>query len=133
MIVVDVNVVAYLHLVGTHTAAAQAVFAKDAVWAAPPLWREEFVNLLAKQCRFGGLAMRDAEALLASASNLMSPHETAVEADAALRLAVTEQISGYDAHYVALAQKLHVPFVTEDREILRKLPKVAVSPADFVR
>ena len=131
MIVADANIVAYLHIAGAHTAGAQAVFARDAIWLAPPLWREEFVNILVQQCRLAGMSVAVAEKILTQAAGLMTPHETAVEAGRVLRLAVAEKISGYDAHYVALAQKLRLPLVTEDRELLRKFPGVAVSLAGF--
>lgn len=131
MIVVDPNIVAYLHLAGAHTTAAQAAFGRDPAWVAPPLWREEFVNILAQQCRLAGLSTVAALEILAHASALMTPRETAIEAEAALRLAVAEKISGYDAHYLALARKLRLPLLTEDRELLKKFPSEALSLAVF--
>ena len=89
------------------------------------------MNILVQQCRFAGLSVMAAKEILAQASALMSPHETAVEADRVLLLAVSEKISGYDAQYVVLAQKLHLPFVTEDKELLKKFPGLAVSLTAF--
>lgn len=51
MIVVDTHVLAYFYLPGEHTAAAEALFQKEADWAAPILWRSEFRNILAGYLR----------------------------------------------------------------------------------
>ena len=131
MIVVDTSVVAYLHLAGSHTAAAQAALTRDPVWLAPPLWREEFVNILVQQCRAAGLTVPAAEAILTAASDLMTRHETRIEPERVLRVAVATKISGYDAQFVALAQKLRLPLLTEDKELLRKFPETATSLVTF--
>ena len=55
MIVVDTNVVVHTILGGPHAAMGTAAFARDPEWAAPPLWRSEFANVLATQVRAGAL------------------------------------------------------------------------------
>ena len=47
MIVVDTNVIAYVLIEGDKTALAQQVAKKDPDWKVPPLWRHEFLNVLA--------------------------------------------------------------------------------------
>ena len=46
MIVVDVNLVAYLLLQSENTDLAEQVFNRDAEWFGPVLWRSEFRNIL---------------------------------------------------------------------------------------
>lgn len=55
MIVVDSNVLAYLYLPGTYTAAAESLLEQEPNWAAPILWRSEFRNILAGYMRRGDI------------------------------------------------------------------------------
>lgn len=49
----------------------------------------------------------------------------------ALRLAIDHKISAYDAQFIALAQQLQVPCITEDRRLRRAFPHVAISMQEF--
>jgi len=51
VIVVDVNLVAYLLLGGPEAEHAQRVLRRDPAWAAPMLWRSEFRSVLASYVR----------------------------------------------------------------------------------
>ena len=44
MIVVDVNVIAYLLINGEKTVEARSVRELDSDWIVPDLWRDEFLN-----------------------------------------------------------------------------------------
>ena len=63
MIVVDTNVVAYLLLQGPQTAAAEALLEAHPTWAAPPLWRSEWRNVLCGYLRRGSLSLEQVIAL----------------------------------------------------------------------
>jgi predicted nucleic acid-binding protein len=58
--------------------------------------------------------------------------EEPVDGEAVLELAVEHGLSAYDAQYAALAQRLGVELVTEDRRLLRALPAVAISMREFL-
>jgi predicted nucleic acid-binding protein len=59
--------------------------------------------------------------------------ERPVDHAAALRLAMDHQISAYDAQYLILARQLGIPCVTEDRQLQRGFPDLAMSMAAFYR
>jgi predicted nucleic acid-binding protein len=62
MIVVDSNILAYLYLPGDYTEAAEALLLRQPEWAAPPLWRSEFRNILTGYLRRGMLSFEQAVA-----------------------------------------------------------------------
>jgi hypothetical protein len=51
----DTNLVAYLLIDGDATPQARAAWQKDPDWILPPLWRSEFLNVLATSVRHGVL------------------------------------------------------------------------------
>ena len=127
MIVVDTNVVAYLLLPGPRTELAEALRRHDRQWAAPPLWRCEFRNVLTQHVRRDLLKLPAALALMQKAEDLLSAHEQAVASEHVLQLVSTSTCSSYDCEFVAAAHQLGVPLVTEDRAILAAFPEVAKS------
>lgn len=133
MIVADTNLIAYLLIQGNQTADAEAVLRKDAVWAAPLLWRSELRNVLALYLRQKHLTLADVLQYMQEAEVLLEENEYHVESDPVLRLADQSECSAYDCEFVALAQKLNVPLVTSDGRLLRSFPSVAVSMSDFLR
>ncbi|HCU53653.1 MAG TPA: VapC toxin family PIN domain ribonuclease [Gammaproteobacteria bacterium] len=125
MIVVDTNIVAYLYLETTRTAAAERLLRRDADWAAPLLWRSELRNVLASEIARRGLSLHHAMEIQSEAESLLARHEYEVPSRAVLELAARSQCSAYDCEFVALAQALDVPLVTADEQILKAFPKVA--------
>ena len=55
-----------------------------------------------------------------------------MEMDAALAVAAEYAITGYDAQYVALAQSLNAPLITEDRKLRNAAPGIALSMREFL-
>jgi predicted nucleic acid-binding protein len=133
VIVVDVNVLAYLLIEGEHTAAAEAVFAVDPEWAAPLLWRSEWRNVLAGYLRRGELDRAGVEERLAAGAALVRGREYPVDDDTVLNMVAASTCSAYDCEYVALAETLGVPLVTSDAEVLRHFPERAVRPDEVAR
>ena len=127
MIVVDTNVVAYLLLPGPQTALAEGLLIQQPEWAAPPLWRSEWRNVLAGYLRRGTLDLDQALALQQQAECLVIRHEEPVSSQAVLQLVASSRCSAYDCEFVAAAQQLDVPLVTADRALLAAFPDVARS------
>jgi len=125
VIVVDTNVVAYLLLPGPHAALVDDLLIQQPEWAAPPLWRSEWRNVLAGYLRRGVLNLDQALALQQQAEHLVIRHEEPVSSQAVLQLVASSRCSAYDCEFVAAAQQLRVPLVTADRAVLSAFPDVA--------
>lgn len=126
MIVVDTNIIAYLHLVGEFTERAETLLSKDPEWVAPVLWRSEFRNLLAGYMRRKTLTFEDARELQGEAESLMAGSEHEVDSQSVLELVRDTECSAYDCEFVALAMRLGVKLVTADSKLLKAFPKLAV-------
>jgi len=122
LIVVDTNLLAYLLLPGPKTSLAEALLLDHPQWAAPPLWRSEWRNVLATYLRRDLLNLPAALALMEKAEAILSAHEQSVSSEQVLALASSSRCSAYDCEFVAAAQQLGVPLVTEDRMILSAFP-----------
>ena len=129
MIVVDVNVVAYLYLPGPHTATAESLLLSDADWAVPRLWQSEFRHILATYMRQGMLSLEQAIDIHQSAQDLLADNEYDVSPLQVLRLSKESGCSAYDCEYVALAQHLNVRMVTADKQLLKAFPESAIALA----
>lgn len=132
MIVADANLVLYLLLPGERTDAAEAVYRKDPAWAAPPLCLSEVRNVLLRYVRAGSLPLATAVGLADRADRLLAPYRLEVESAAILRVAQATGLSAYDAEYVALAEGLAVPLVTEDRAIRAAARPATLTTAEFL-
>lgn len=127
MIVVDTNVVTYLLLPGPKTVMAESLLDHQPQWAAPPLWRSEFRNVLTGYLRRDLLQLPRAVALMQEAEEILSAHNETVSSEHVLHLVSTSGCSSYDCEFVAAAQQLGVMLITEDRVILAAFPDVAQS------
>ena len=128
-VVVDVNVLAYFWLPGPLVERAIAVREATDDWHVPPLWRSEFRNLLSGYLRRGDLNLAQACALMRTVEATLFDYEESVDSLDVLRLVAGSDCSAYDCEYVALAEHLNVPLVTEDRALLRNFPDRAVQMA----
>lgn len=112
---------------------AEEAKAKDAIWAAPILWRSEFRNVLAGYLRKKLLTLNDAVTGYLNCQRDLGQHEYSVPTERVMKLVLASQCSAYDCEYVALAEDLGVPLVTMDKQLLHEFPKIAVSLEKFVR
>jgi len=131
VIVVDTNLIGYLHLAGPNAELAERVLRQDPDWAAPILWRSEMRNVLALYLRQGLLTLDQALAVMDAASDVMRHGEYEVASHAVLRLAQQSRCSAYDCEFVALAEDLRTRLVTSDKKLLAAFPELAVSPQAF--
>jgi predicted nucleic acid-binding protein len=127
MIVVDGNILAYLYLPGDYTEAAEALLLRQPEWAAPPLWRSEFRNILTGYLRRGMLSFEQACCLQAEAEALLDGFEFEVNSREVLQLAQDSDCSAYDCEFVALAKQLGTQLLTMDKKVLKAFPQHAVA------
>jgi predicted nucleic acid-binding protein len=123
VIVVDVNVLAYLLIPGKFTAAAEQLLQEDPSWAVPRLWRSELRNVLASYLRADQMDLADAALIFQRAAELIGAEEYEVETTDVLRLSQQSRCSAYDCEYVALAEFLGLTLVTADTQIANAFPR----------
>lgn len=131
MIVVDTNVIAYLHLPGERTDVAEAAWRADPDWHAPLLWRSEIRNVLALTMRRGGIDLEDAGRICGEAERTLDGGEHVVRSGHVLRLAAGSGRSAYDCEFVALAEVLGVPLLTADGDLRASFPDRTVDLEAF--
>ena len=126
-VVVDTNVVAYYWLPGARTENAVALRRKTDDWFVPKLWRSEFQNVLGRYLRGGFIGLDQAKALIRSAEAELIDFEREVDSAVMMDLVAASTCSAYDCEFVALAMSMGIPLVTEDAQVLREFPKVAIN------
>jgi predicted nucleic acid-binding protein len=126
LIVVDTNIIAYLLIEGDRTDRVRSLWRDEPDWRVPPLWRHEFLNVLATFAKRGGADLADTTQLWGRAVDTIGSCEIEVDMSAALEVAVTTQISAYDAQFITLARRLGVPLVTEDKKLRKTFPDLTM-------
>ena len=132
MIVVDANILVYRIVEGEMTAMALRLQEKDPDWRTSPLWEYEFGNALALMIHQKHLSPKMAVQLFQTAKGVFIPSEIWADSDLALQLAAEKRISFYDAQYLALAQMLDIPLVTEDKALRKVGGESALNIHDFL-
>jgi predicted nucleic acid-binding protein len=127
MLVADTSAIAHLYIPGARSDAAGAAYRRDPDWLTVPLWRYEFINVLWKVQRAGHCDAAAAAKNFQAAVERMVPRQRSPSDLEALDIALRHKLSAYDAYFVALAQELKLPLLTQDKELLEKFPGTAVS------
>lgn len=130
MIVVDVNVLAYLLIPGKYTSSAEKLLLEDVHWAAPRLWRSELRNVLATYVRSDLIDLADASVLYQRATLIIGSEEYEVDTTDVLRLSKMSGCSAYDCEYIALAEFLDLKLVTTDAKLRKAFPQRTVGISD---
>ena len=132
MIVVDVNILAYLLIGGDRTQVCREVFRKDPVWNAPYIWRSEFRNVLAKYIRHANMPLEGAKLRMKEATGLLGGREYFLPSGSILEIVNGQPVSAYNAEYAFLASKLGTRLVTTDKPLLEMFPSIAIPPERFL-
>jgi len=132
VIVVDTNLIVQTVLPGESHEVALEVAARDPEWVAPALWRSELRNVLATAMRVRGLRLSGAVAAFEAADRLVTDFDLGESTEACLALAARGRISGYDAEFVLVAERLGKALVSGDRKLAKAFPGRVLTPEEFV-
>jgi predicted nucleic acid-binding protein len=132
VIVVDTSLIVRAVLPGEGHEAALEVAARDPEWIAPALWRSELRNVLATSMRVRGLRLPGAIAAFEQADRLVTDFDLEEFTEGCLALAAKGKVSGYDAEFVFVAERLGKPLVSADRKLAKAFPGRVLSPEEFV-
>jgi predicted nucleic acid-binding protein len=132
VIVIDANILVYSLIECDSTPLAQELREKDADWRTTGLCLHEMLNVLVTYQRRSILTLAQCEELLRRATLFLQVAECEKDMPAALAAAAHHHITGYDAQYVALAQSLSAPLITEDQKLRKAVPGIALSMRDFL-
>jgi hypothetical protein len=69
---------------------------------------------------------------MAESIMIMARNEFDVSSAQVLALLAKSNCSSYDCEFIALAQYLNFPLVTQDKKILREFSPITISIADFI-
>ena len=105
---------------------------EDADSRTTALCLHETLNVLASYQRREVLTLAQCRALLGHADRFIEIAQCEVEMNTALAVAAEYAITGYDAQYVALAQSLNAPLITEDCKLRKTVPGIAFSMQEFL-
>ena len=132
MIVVDANILIYSLIEGDYSPLVHKLRERDMDWRTTGLCLHEILNVLATYQRRDILTLAQCKKLLEHAERFMKVAQCEMKMNAALAVAAKYTITGYDAQYVALAQSLNVPLITEDRKLREAVPGIAFSMQEFL-
>lgn len=133
MIIVDTCIVFHLFNETFLTSIAQEALNKDPNWILPMLWREEYANVLAKLARKEHRDIDDVINHFNYTMEELKNCEVVIDTQKALKISIKYKISVYDAHFIALAIELGTILITEDKEIIKNCPNLAVNLHDFLK
>ncbi len=131
MIVVDTNIISYFYISSDRSDLAEKLLATDSNWNAPILWRSEFRSVLSLYLRKELLQLEEALLILQQAEKIIRDSEYESSSAHVMQLVNSSTCSAYDCEFVALAQYLDAPLITEDNRVIREFPKIAMSLESF--
>lgn len=97
------------------------------------LWRSELRNILVGYLRRGAFDFVAIKTVMQSMKEILMPNEHLVASESVIALARASHCSAYDCEFVALAEALSVPLVTEDKLIMKAFPTRAFTMKYFLK
>ena len=131
MIVADTCLVVHLFNETLLTSIAQKILKKDPSWILPPLWKEEYANIISKLARKESRNVHEVIKHFSHVLDELHGSEVVIDSKEALKISIQYSISVYDAHFVGLAVNFDIPLVTEDKEVLKNCRGIACNMHDF--
>ncbi|MBN4054335.1 type II toxin-antitoxin system VapC family toxin [Nitrospira defluvii] len=132
MIVVDTNIIAAFYLPTTYSKKAGDLYKYESQWTAPLLWKSEFRNVLALYMRKKLVTLEQALQIQEAAESLLANNEFEIPSSRLLPLIQKSACSGYDCEFVVLADQLGTRLVTQDKQVIKTFPKIALSILAFL-
>lgn len=133
MIIVDTCIIVYLFNESDLTHFAFEVLDIDPHWFVPTLWQEEYANLIAKTAKLLKVADNEVVDNFLKTFEQIQPRSKKVDVIEALKLSLKMDISVYDAHFIVLAAEMNTHLITEDRELIKKCPDIAISLKNYIK
>jgi predicted nucleic acid-binding protein len=127
VLLVDTNIIAPLFIRSARSGAVQELCELDPIWCTEPFALIELSNVLATYERARYLTAALARDCLERAEAFLQPHFFAVAHEAALDLARRYRTTACDARFLALAEHLGRPLVTEDARLRAAAPALTQS------
>jgi predicted nucleic acid-binding protein len=79
------------------------------------------------------LTLEEALPIQEEAESMMAQNEYEVSSSQILALVKESHCSAYDCEFIALAQQLQIPLITEDKKVLNEFPTIALSITEFLQ
>lgn len=109
-------------------AAYQSVESGDAI--VPQIWQFEIRNILLTSARRRRISVGDVESLLTVVDELGMSTDNEPDFDAAMQLALTHNLTFYDALYLELAIRRNAQLATLDSALARAALNEGLAPTD---
>lgn len=132
MIVVDTNILTSMTFETRHSEVVNTLHQKNSVWEAPPLWKSEFLNVLALYFRKGFINYQESLSALDFAERLIGSREHKVPSTAIVEAIAASTSSSYGCEFIVLAEKLGTKLITYDKKLIQEFPKTASTPEAYI-
>lgn len=132
MIVVDTNVLSYLYFPSSENGVVEQLKKQEKDWAAPELWKSEFLNVATLYFRKGLISLPDTIEAFEKANEFILSFEIHSAYKDILAFVKSSSCSSYDCEFIVLAQKLDAKLITYDKQLIYWFPAIAIKPEDYL-